>query len=177
MLTRTVLIWSLPILTGCSNINDRSAQAQVTHERNTMEAVRAEAAVASAVAPRGATVGASGFATILNAPPRPYDDQPPPPVAQGEGPAEAIARALNISVREASDRVNPDQATRRSASELRRRLRAVARDNFVTAAIERDPLPHFTFYFRRDAAASLSRFTRDPSFRAREAASGWRNVD
>lgn len=168
MLTGTVLLWSLPMLAGCSGASDRSAQAHVRHERNTMEAERADAAEAIAAAPRGATILPAGFATILDAPPRPYDDQPPPAVPQGEGPAEAIARALGISVREASDRVNPDGAARQAARELERRLRSGARGNFVTVAIERDPLPHFTFYFRRDAAPTLARFTRDPRFRARE---------
>lgn len=165
MLTRTVLICLLPLLAGCSTDDGRAAQAKVRYKRNTTKAERADA---SAAAPRGARVEPSGFATILNAPPRPYDDQPPPPVAQGEGPAEAIARALGISVEEASNRVNPDEATRRAANALQQRLRKGARGNFVTVAIERDPLPYFVFYFRRDAAATLARFTKDSRFRARQ---------
>lgn len=118
--------------------------------------------------PVGATVGPAGFATILTAPPRAYPDDPPRPVPHGKGPAAPIARALGMSLEDARDRVNPDEASRQAAKALEQRLRMSAKGNFVDVVIERDPLPHFIFYFRRDAAATLARFTSDPRFRSRD---------
>ena len=158
----------LPAVAACSPAYRRGAEAAMRHERNTMEAERREDALPSASTPRGATIERSGFASILNAPPRPYADQPPPPVAPGEGPVEELARHLGISAREAMARMNPDEATRNAAVDLERRLRAGARGNYVTVAIERDPVPYYVFFFKRDAAATLARFTGDPRFRARQ---------
>ena len=118
--------------------------------------------------PVGATVGPAGFATILTAPPKPYSKKPPPPVVRQEGPKQAIARRLGISLAEAEARMNPAPASGRAAMELTQRLRTGAKGNFVDVVIERDPLPRYVFYFRRDAAATLRRFTSDPRFRSRE---------
>jgi hypothetical protein len=164
----STLVLSSAIIAACSPAYQRGAEAAMRHERNTMDAERRDGPQPSAPTPRGATIERFGFATILKAPPRPYSDQPPPPVARGEGAVEELARHLGISSEEAMARMNPDEATRNAAVQLNQRLRAGARGNYVTVAIERDPLPYYVFYFKRDAAATLARFTNDPRFRARQ---------
>jgi hypothetical protein len=64
--------------------------------------------------------------------------------------------------------MNPDEETARAAQALRERLGREARGNFIDARIVRDPKPRYIFQFRRDAAATLARFTSDPRFAAAE---------
>lgn len=117
--------------------------------------------------PSGATIEPSGYATILAAAPPPYRNAPRPP-ERPEWSAEArIARRLERAAGRSTVPMNPDRATRSTALSLRDRLRVEARGNFVDVKIERDPEPRFAFYFRRDAVATLARFTNDPRFRAR----------
>lgn len=109
--------------------------------------------------PRGAVLEPSGFATILSAPPVPYPDVvPPDPYADQPRPSDANPYAM----------MNPDQDTMRAAIQLLARLRTEARGNYVDAMVIRDPKPRYVFYFRRNAAATLARFTSDPRFEARE---------
>jgi hypothetical protein len=117
--------------------------------------------------PTGATIESSGFATILSVPPEPYPESAPA-FDRGESEPQRLAREAAISVSEAEARMNPDEATRNAAMALRRRLESGARGNYVDVRIVRDPLPRFVFYFRRDAAATLARFTSDKRFSARE---------
>jgi hypothetical protein len=116
--------------------------------------------------PAGATVEPSGFATILSAPHVPYPTEPPAP--PGEQETQRLARERGISVSHAELMMNPDEPTRHAAMALERRLRRSARDNYIDVRIVRDPRPRFQFHFRRDAAATLARFTRDPRFLAAE---------
>ena len=161
------LIFSM-LLAACSTGNERDRDATAKDERGTSKAGGEGEARSRAIVPRGATIAASGFASILSAPPRPYDNEPPPPVDQTNPEVAAIAQKLGISPREAEAQMNPDRATSLAATELVGRLQADAKGNFITIAIERDPLPYYVFYFRHDAAATLAGFTKNASFHARQ---------
>lgn len=116
--------------------------------------------------PPGVVIAPSGFATLLEAPPVPYSDDPPPSPAEGE--ATRLARARGVPLTEAERMMNPDDAATQAAIALDHRLRSRAPDNYVGMRIIRDPQPRFAFQFRRDAAATLARYTRDPRFVSRE---------
>lgn len=128
----------------------------------------AAAPIASSV-PRGATIGPSGYATILSAPPTgplaAPPVEPPRPPADGR-PTPLPMRREAIAARESM--ANPDDAAREAAQALNRRLRAGERGNYVGMRVVRDPKPRFAFQFRRNAAATLARYTRDPRFTSRE---------
>jgi hypothetical protein len=113
-------------------------------------------------APTGARIEASGFATILTAPPIPYPDAPPVPPAEQE--TQRLAREQGISVSHAEQMMNPDDATMHAANALRRRLEREAAGNYVDARIVRDPRPRYQFFFRKNGPETLARFTRDPRF-------------
>lgn len=108
---------------------------------------------ASIQVPARATIGSNGYATLLSAPPSPA----PPPRPRQPTPSEG-----DESLR------NPDEAAMRDAQALDRRLKAAEGVNYIGYRIVRDPSPRFAFQFRRDAAATLARHTRDPRFAARE---------
>lgn len=119
--------------------------------------------------PRGATIGPSGYATILSAPPtsaitavpvappRPPTDGRPSPL-----PMTREARAAR------SRMMNPDEAAREAAQALNDRIVAAERGNYVGLRIVRDPSPRFAFQFKRNAAATLARYTRDLRFTSRD---------
>ncbi len=64
--------------------------------------------------------------------------------------------------------MNPDRRTLEPAMELDRRLKVAESANYVGVRVVRDPNARYAFQFRRDAAASLARYTRDPRFTTRE---------
>lgn len=103
----------------------------------------------------------AGFATILTAPPL---TPPAPGAAPGPSPTERLAQERGVSTAEAEAMMNPDEATARDARALDQRLKREAGDAYVGMRIVRDPSPRFAFQFRRDGAATLARFTRDPRF-------------
>lgn len=117
--------------------------------------------------PYGAIIEPSGYTTILAAPPPPYRSAPQPPGQPEWSAEERAARRFERTAARSTVPMNPDRATRSTAFSLLDRLRVEARGNFVDVKIERDPEPYYVFYFRRDAAATLARFTNDPRFRAR----------
>lgn len=91
------------------------------------------------------------FATILTAPPSPIGR---PTETAGRGGGEPLG--------------NPDEAAMEAAMALDRRLQAEAGPDYVGLRIVRDPTPRVAFQFRRDAAATLARFTSDRRFVAVE---------
>lgn len=137
------LCFALPLLLfACSGSRPHSAEAQ-------------SVPTSAAVIPKGATLDASGFATIASAPPVPYSDTPPPP-----DPNQRFNDPADM------ERMNPDQTASAAAMALDRRIAKADPDNYVGVRIVRDPNPRFAFQFRRDAAVLLTRYTRDPRFTA-----------
>lgn len=108
---------------------------------------------APAVRPNNVTIGAGGYATLLSAPP----SAPAPRTARASDPSQEYERLRN-----------PDDAASRAAEILHRRLTAAEPTNYIGRRIVRDPAPRFAFQFRRNASATLARYSRDPRFTARD---------
>lgn len=119
--------------------------------------------------PRGASIGPSGYATILSAPAtgpiKAAPTAPPPPPADGK-PTPLPMTSEAVIAREMM--MNPDDKATAAAQVLDQRIKAAERGNYVGMRIVRDPAPRFAFQFRRNAAATLARYTRDPRFTSRE---------
>jgi hypothetical protein len=115
--------------------------------------------------PTAANIEPTGFATVLRAPPSTASTPRPPRV---ESESERIARGRGISLAEAELLMNPDEAATRDATALDQRLKTQAAGNYIAMRIVRDPNPRFTFQFRRNATATLARFTSDRRFVAAE---------
>lgn len=120
------------------------------------------AAAPPAPAPKGAAIGAQGWATILNAPParfQPAEPGAPPPLT-----AEQIAG--NAQFRRSGEFQNRVMA---EVQALADRLRRSERGNFVDLYFENEGEPHVVFRFLRNPQATLARYTKNPSFRAARA--------
>ncbi|WP_206185452.1 hypothetical protein [Sphingosinicella sp. CPCC 101087] len=88
--------------------------------------------------------------------------------ARMESESQRIARTRGIPLAEAELLMNPDEAATRDALALDRRLKTHAEGNYIGMRIVRDPDPRFAFQFRRNATATLARFTSDRRFAAAE---------
>jgi hypothetical protein len=119
--------------------------------------------------PKGATIEASGFATVERAPPRPYGDTPPPAEDRPTGEAGWYARSLGISEAEATRRQREQQAVRSELERLTGLLRQREAGNFTAVRMEHEPDWRFLFFFKRDPQRTLARYTSNPRFRAAQA--------
>jgi hypothetical protein len=119
--------------------------------------------------PKGATIEASGFATVERAPPRPYGDTPPPAEDRPTGEAGWYARSLGISEAEATRRQREQQAVRPELDRLTGLLRQREAGNFTAVRMEHEPDWRFLFFFKRDPQRTLARYTSNPRFRAAQA--------
>lgn len=122
------------------------------------------------VLPEGATmIGQSTFATIRVAPPSPTGDvvsQRPTYRSQDEW----YAQEAGVTIAEALKR-NAEQAALRPAVErLRVRLASAEPDNYVDVKMIHRPDWGYIFYFKRDPAATLAKYSVNPRFRAAQAA-------
>jgi|GEM_PF-1653783 len=102
--------------------------------------------------PTGATISASGYATLLSAP---------------SSPRVPASRISAPSMDDEGLR-NPDESATQAAEALHRQLEISEAGNYIGRRIVRDPKPRFAFQFRRDAAFILARHTQDPRFTSRE---------
>lgn len=109
--------------------------------------------------PIGAAIEASGFATVLTAPPVPYPDEPPPSDREWMDPETALQREMNA---------NPSEAAQQDAMALARMIEAREGRNFIGIRVVRDSDPRFAFQFQTDAASTLARYTDDLRFVAVE---------
>lgn len=111
---------------------------------------------------RGASIGPSGFATILDAPPAPY--VPPEPGAPL--PLTAEQKAGNDEfVRSGRFQNEVMDEVQRLADKLRSRERG----NFVDIYFENAGDPRVVFRFLRDPERTLAQYTKHPRFFARKA--------
>lgn len=109
--------------------------------------------------PRGATIGSSGHATILDAPPArftPTEPGPPPPLTAGQIKG-------NEEFRRAGEFQNK---VRGQVQALAERLRRAEKGNFVDLYFENEGEPHVVFQFRHRPQATLAKYTSNPRFRA-----------
>lgn len=118
--------------------------------------------VASAAIPRGATIGPTGFATVLDAPPAPFvpaePGRPAPPTPEQTAGHEQFARAGKFQ-NEVGQQVQA----------LARRLRTAEKGNFVDLYYENEGEPKVVFRFLRDGPRTLAKYTRHPRFFAETA--------
>jgi hypothetical protein len=113
--------------------------------------------------PAGAVREASGYWTIVAAPP-----SPPPPA---EPPRPPSARTLyaeiaGVSNEEAERRRRAQEALRPEMVRLVETLRRREKGNFLEAELVHRPDWAFLLYFRREPERTLARYTRHPRFRA-----------
>ena len=125
-------------------------------------AARSAPAEEPAALPAGALLEPSGFATIADAPPAPFtpaEPGAPPPLTPDQRAAhQRLARAGAFQNRVMAE-----------VTALDARLRRAAAGNYVGLYFDNDgEAPRAVFQFLRDAPATLARFTRNPSFVARD---------
>ena len=116
--------------------------------------------------PTGATIEASGFATIERAPPVPYPDQPPPSENRPHSEAAWYARDLGISIEEAEQRQQEQQALRPEFERLITLLREKEPGNFTAPRIVHKPDWAYVLYFKREPDRTLAKYASDPRFKA-----------
>jgi hypothetical protein len=119
--------------------------------------------------PAGATLEASGFATIGEAPPSPFPDQLPPPENRPKDETGFYARMAGISEGEAAKRTAEQHRIRPEFERLIGTLRKQEAGNFTDARMIHKPDWAFVLYFKRDPQATLARYTANPRFKAEAA--------
>lgn len=115
------------------------------------------AAAAEGAIPRGATLGPSGHATILDAPPAPFTPMPPTGPRPATPEQIAAQKQYNRAIQFQGE-VNFEAAT------LANRLRVTEKDNFVDYYWENEGEPHVVFQFIRNGRATLAKYVRHPRF-------------
>ncbi|MEO5773759.1 MAG: hypothetical protein ABIQ32_06535 [Sphingomicrobium sp.] len=117
--------------------------------------------------PTGATIEASGFATVEKAPHVPYPDEPPPSDNRPRTEAEWYARDQGISIEEARKRQIEQQALMPVFERLLARLRVSEAGNYTSARMIHSPDWGYELYFKRDPEHTLALYTVNPRFKAR----------
>jgi hypothetical protein len=112
--------------------------------------------------PTGAKIEASGFATIARAPSAPVQRARPEPHLSEAG---WYARDVGISEAEAAKRQREQQAVRPEFERLLVLLRAKEAGNFTAPRMVHKPDWAYEFYFKRDPAATLAKYTSNPRFK------------
>lgn len=121
------------------------------------------------VVPTGATIGASGFATIDQAPPSPLPDAAPPAEDRPKDERGFYAQMAGISDAEAAKRIAEQQRSRPEFEKLLATLRKREAGNFTDARMVHKPDWAYVFYFKRDPDRTLAKYTRHPHFKAGQA--------
>jgi hypothetical protein len=132
----------------------------------TVVAVSPAPAAQAMEAPTGARIEASGFATVEQAPPRPYADAPPPAEDRPETENGWYAREAGITEAEAAKRRAEQQAAQPEMARLIGTLNAREAGNFTATRMIHKPDWAYVFYFKRDPERTLARYTSNPHFRA-----------
>jgi hypothetical protein len=118
--------------------------------------------------PTGTERSASGFLTILKAPPPPFPAEPPPEPQVVDDFAKRVGSRDPAVRARAWEEVNGSAAFQAESQRLGQLLHSQERDNFVQMRIVRDPNVAAEVWFKRDAAQTLARYTSDPLFRPRQ---------
>ena len=107
--------------------------------------------------PRGATIGAQGHATILDAPPAGFTAVEP-------GPPQPLS-ADQLTGHEQFRRVGEFQnQVREEVQALSEKLRRREAGNFVDLYFENEGEPHVVFRFLRNGPGTLAKYTKNPRF-------------
>jgi len=121
------------------------------------------AAVPGPTAPTGARIEQSGFATIEVAPVTPAAKSEPDSRPKSE--AGFYALDNGISQAEAMKRIDEQRAIFPEFEKLLGTLRAKEKGNFTNARMVHKPDWAYELYFKRDAAGTLAKYTKNRRFR------------
>jgi hypothetical protein len=125
-----------------------------------------QSAAVAASLPTGATAGRSGFWSIATAPNSP----PGPPMKRGpQSELTFYAQLAGVSNAEADKRMKAQEKTRPEFERLMRTLRSKERGNYTDAELIHRPDWAYLIYFKRQPAATLAKYTKNPRFQARSA--------
>ena len=127
-----------------------------------------QAAASAAAGPSRWSVGETGFATVLRAPPSPtggVQSQRP----TYNGPIEFYAQEEGLSLAEARKRISEQRAFQPIFERLQARLQKHEPDNYVSARINHQPDWSYTLFFKRDPEATLRKYQVNPRFKAAKA--------
>lgn len=115
-------------------------------------------------------VGTATHATILDVPPSPSviaaARLPPRSTDDGRG---WYAREHGLTEAEAKRRLAEQGRLALTFGHIRNRLQREQPGNFVGAMLRHEPDWAYVFFFKRDAAATLARYTKEPRFEAKAA--------
>ena len=123
-------------------------------------------AEARPVLPTGATLGASGFASVEQAPPSPFPETPPPPDNRPKDERGFYAQMAGISDEEAAKRMAEQAASRPEFTRVTRLMREREPDNFTAARVVHKPDWAYVLYFKRDPERTLAKYTKNPHIKA-----------
>lgn len=154
--SRCFLILIPALLGGCATANPPPSQASTL--------------------PTGAHLSPAGFLDIGEVPSSPYPAQPPPPPATLDTFARRTATGSGADRALAWREANGSEAFQAEVQRLLQLLPKREADNFVQLRLVRDqaaradpaPLIGAEVWFKRNAAATLARYTRDPMFIPRQ---------
>jgi hypothetical protein len=126
----------------------------------------AQADKAAEALPKGATAERSGFWSIPIAP----DSPAGPPIKRGpQSELTFYAQLAGVSNAEADKRMKAQEKVRPEFERLMRTLRTKERGNYTDVELIHRPDWAYLVYFKRQAAATLARYTKNPRFKARSA--------
>ena len=134
------------------------------------------AALGSPAIPTGATRSPAGFLTIREAPPAAFPADPPPPPATLDSFARRTALGTEDGRAREWEAANGPEDFQQEVRRLMGLLPRAEAGNFVQLRLARDetssrdpkPLLGAEVWFKRNAARTLAKYTRDPRFFAKE---------
>jgi hypothetical protein len=118
--------------------------------------------------PPGARASPAGYLTILEVPPSPFPDEPPPEPRLVDDLARRTSSPDPAVRATAWEEANGPPAFRNELQRLGQILPREEPDNFVQMRIVRDPAVAAEVWFKRDAARTLARYTSNPLVRPRQ---------
>ena len=116
--------------------------------------------------PTGARIETSGFWSIASAP----DSPPGPPLKRGpQSERTFYAELAGVSNVEAQRRLEAQEKLRPEFERLMATIRAKERGNYTDVELIHRPDWAYLIYFKRQPAATLAKYTKNPRFKARSA--------
>lgn len=118
--------------------------------------------------PTGSRLSTAGYLTILEAPPSPFPEDPPPEPRTVDNFARRTSSPDPIVRARAWEEANGSTEFQAELQRLRKVLAREEGDNFVEMRLVRDPAVAAEVWFKRNAAQTLARYSSNPLFRPRE---------
>jgi len=119
------------------------------------------------VLPTGARmIGTSTFATVLNAPPDLAAIAAQRAERAGPQPYHYYGKELGLTPRQSAQAQAEQGRLALELGTLRNRLPQLEPGNYVDSMLRHEPTWAYVFFFRRDAEATLRRYTKEPKFEA-----------